>query len=228
MAVPSTGTPILERWTYRSPDTIPRFIIPDGCQDLIHWSVPGERPRWSLSLLQDGIMTAGIPQGAELVGYRFVPGTELPKPALQNLMHDRSEDPDFTIIRVADAVVCDLRVTEALSAIAELPVSVEETAGALGVSRRTLERLLRRHTGRSPVFWSQLARVRAAARAVVAGHSQAELAYKVGYSDQAHMSRAVRRWFGVSPTKLIHRPDLTEQLFVPGYDAATGEQISTR
>jgi len=233
MALHSTGTPILERWTYRSPESTLRSIVPDGCQDLIHWSVPGEMPRWSLSRLQDGILTAGIPQGAELVGYRFAPGAELSgaelsAAALQSLLHDRSDDPDFTIARVADAVVCDPQVTDALSAVAALPLSVEATAGALGVSRRTLERLLLRHTGKPPVFWSQLARVRAAARAVVTGQSQAELAYQAGYSDQAHMSRAVRRWFGVSPTELLHRPDLTEQLYVPGYDAATGEQISTR
>ncbi len=228
MAVLTAETPILERWTFRAPDTTVRAIVPDGCQDLIHWSVPGERPRWSLSHLQDGIMTAAIPQGAELVGYRFVPGAQLPESALHSLLCDRSDDPDFTIARVTDAVVCDRQVTDALRAVAELPASVEKTAGALGVSRRTLERLLLRHTGKPPVFWSQLARVRAAARAVFAGHPQAELAYEAGYSDQAHMSRAVRRWFGVSPTELLHRPDLTEQLFVPGYDSATGEQISTR
>lgn len=228
MVLHSTGTPILERWTYRSRETTLRSIVPDGCQDLIHWSFPGDASRWTLSLLQDGIMTAAIPQGAELVGYRFVPGAQLPESALQSLLSDRSDDPDFTIARVADAVVCDPRVSDALSAVAALPVRVEETASALGVTRRTLERLLLRHTGKPPVFWSQLARVRAAARGVVAGQSQAELAYQAGYSDQAHMSRTVRRWFGVSPTELLHRTDLTEQLYVPGYDAATGEQISTR
>ncbi|MCA1755086.1 MAG: helix-turn-helix domain-containing protein [Spirochaeta sp.] len=51
--------------------------------------------------------------------------------------------------------------------------------------------------------------------------SPTELAYQVGYSDQAHMSRAVKRWFGVSPSEVLKRPDLAEQLHVPGYDAAT-------
>jgi AraC-like DNA-binding protein len=226
--LPSANRLILERWAHTSTDAALRFIVPDGCQDLICWSVPGEKPKWTLSHLQDGIMTAHIPQGAELVGYRFAPGTELPEAALKELLRDLGEDPDFTIAGVSDAVRCDSRVAEVLSAVAELSLSIEGTAGFLGVSRRTLERLLLRHTGKPPVFWSQLARVRAAARALVSGIDPAELAYQVGYSDQAHMSRAVRRWFGVSPSEVLKRPDLTEQLHVPGYDAATGEQISTR
>ena len=85
-----------------------------------------------------------------------------------------------------------------------------------------------RYTGRSPVFWSQLARVRAAARSLVQEVRPPEAAYKHGYSDQAHLSRSIHRWFDVSPTELVRRRDLAGQLFVPGYDATTGEQISTK
>ncbi|TVR93223.1 MAG: AraC family transcriptional regulator [Spirochaetaceae bacterium] len=205
---------ILERWTYKSTDATLRFIVPDGCQDLIHWSIPGEKPRWTLSHLQDGLMTAHIPQGAELVGYRFAPGTELPEAALNELAHEPGEDPDFTITKVLDAVSCDSRVAEALLSVAELSLSIENTAGSLGVSRRTLERLLLRYTGRPPVFWSQLARVRAAARALVSGIDPVELAYQVGYSDQAHMSRAVKRWFGVSPSEVLRRAEHEQGLLV--------------
>jgi len=157
-----------------------------------------------------------------------VPGAEFPRNAAAELMRDRSDDPDHVIARFTDAVRRDRRTFEALCAVAKLSFGVNEAAVELGVSRRSLERVLMRHTGRPPVFWSQLARVRASARTLVSGVNLVEAAYQVGYSDQAHMSRAVRRWFGVSPSELTQREDLSEQLFAPGYDADTGEHISTR
>jgi AraC-like DNA-binding protein len=204
------------------------MIIPDGCQDLLYWVVPGMRPRWTVSHLQAGVMAVRIPQGATIVGFRFAPGTELPERVRSELMERPGDDPDHTLDAVMESIGYDQRVAESLAAVAELGTGVEDAARSLGVSRRTLERLLARHTGRAPVFWSQLARVRAAARVLVSGGDPPETAYETGYADQAHLSRSVRRWFGVSPTELLSRDDLTAQLMVPGYDAPTGEQISTR
>jgi len=64
--------------------------------------------------------------------------------------------------------------------------------------------------------------------AAALGTEPLETAYEMGYADQAHFSRSVRRWFGVRPSELMRRPDLSQQLFSPGYDAVTGEQITTR
>ena len=224
----SAEQPILQRWTHRSEGTARSVIIPDECRDLIHWSVPGKRPWWTLSHLQDGVVVADIPRGAVLVGYRLAPGAQLPQRVFDDLERCPADDPDRTIVRVIDEVRCNPRVVEALAAVAELSQTVETAAADLGVSRRTLERVLLLHTGRAPVFWSQLARVRAAARLLVAGMRLADAALETGYSDQAHMTRAVGRWFGVRPTDLPRHQNLAAQLSSPGYDAATGEQISTR
>lgn len=212
---------ILERWMYRCEATTDRYIVPDGCRDLLYWIEPGRPPRWSLSHLQEGVMPVRIPEGTTIVGYRLVPGTELAGRVLTRLTHNSSEDPDHAIAGVLEDVRCDRRVAEALSAIATVSVRVDEAADLLGTSRRTLERVLVRHTGKPPVFWSQLARVRMAARALLSGANAVETAYEAGFSDQAHLSRSIRRWLGVTPTQLVRRPDLAEQLDVPGYDAAT-------
>ena len=224
----SAEQPILQRWTHRSEGTARSFIIPDGCRDLIHWSVPGKSSWWTLSHLQDGVAVADIPRGAVLVGYRLVPGAELPQGILAELGRCPLHDPDQAIARVVGAVRCDRRAMEALAAVAGLSRSVEAAAADLGVSRRTLERVLLRHTGRAPVFWSQLARARAAARLLVTGTRPVDAAFESGYSDQAHMTRSVQRWFGLPPREIPKHPNLAVQLSSPGYDAETGEQISTR
>ena len=220
--------PILQRWVYHCSHTGDRFIVPDGCRDLLHFSTPGERPRWSLSPLQSGVMAARLTEGTTVVGYRLVPGVELPEAVLPHLLDAAEDDPDHSVTRVLDDVRLDPRAGEALATVAALSMTVAGAAGAIGASRRTLERLPVRHTGNPPVFWSQLARVRAVARALARGAEPLETAYEMRYADQAHLSRSVRRWFGVSRSELVRRPDLSQQLFSPGYDAVTGEQISTR
>ncbi|GKS76765.1 hypothetical protein AVME950_17735 [Acidovorax sp. SUPP950] len=66
---------------------------------------------------------------------------------------------------LADFTRCDTRVQEALAALAQSP-TVGAAARALGVSERTLERLMRTATGEPPRYWRALARVRRAAQAL--------------------------------------------------------------
>ena len=106
--------PILQRWTYASPRTAERMIIPDGCQDLLYWVVPGMRPQWTVSHVQQGIMAARIPQGATIVGFRFAPGTELPERVRTELMERPGDDPDYTLDGVMESIRYDQRVAESL------------------------------------------------------------------------------------------------------------------
>ena len=106
--------PILQRWTYASPRTAERMIIPDGCQDLLYWVVPGMRPRWTVSHLQAGVMAVRIPQGATIVGFRFAPGTELPERVRSELTERPGDDPDHTLDAVMESIGYDQRVAESL------------------------------------------------------------------------------------------------------------------
>jgi AraC-like DNA-binding protein len=77
---------------------------------------------------------------------------------------------------------------------------VAETASALGLSTRTLQRRLA-IAGRS--FEAVLDEVRrACAEAMLAdgGRDLAEIAYKLGYSERSAFTRAAIRWFGVPPS----------------------------
>ena len=94
---------------------------------------------------------------------------------------------------------------------------LKDAAGALGVSTRTLQREVKKQTGVSPLFWMSLARVRRAGRSLNEKSSAAETAVSCGYSDQAHLCRDIRRWFGVTPTCLANHAALLSQLDQTGY-----------
>jgi AraC-like DNA-binding protein len=56
----------------------------------------------------------------------------------------------------------------------------------------------------------------------------ADIACAAGCADQAHMTRDVVRWFGVTPAELRRNRELLGTLDQPGRGNWTGEQISIR
>ena len=93
-----------------------------------------------------------------------------------------------------------------------------DVSSQLGVRIKTLQRLVLKATNRTPTYWLLLARVRKAVKELPLSISLAELAYKHGYSDQAHLSREFKCWFAMSPSVLRSSPDVLEQLSAQGYD----------
>ena len=118
---------------------------------------------------------------------------------------------------------------QALSCLASDVSSIAQAANLLGVSVRTLHRYILQGTGRSPLFWLRLARVRKAGRAVMSSctlaeslaesqaESLAEIAFDHGFSDQAHMSREFRKWLSITPSGLRGGGMQGGQLLERGY-----------
>jgi AraC-like DNA-binding protein len=79
-----------------------------------------------------------------------------------------------------------------------------------------------------PDFWRLLGRARRAAGRIASGARLAEVADDAGYSDQAHMTRELARWFGMSPGQLRRSAPALDALLQPALGNWTGEQISTR
>lgn len=80
------------------------------------------------------------------------------------------------------------------------PVTEDETAAALNMSKRTLHRKLREY---DETFRSLLTQVRTdmASRYIVnADYSVTDIAFLLGYTDTSAFSRAFRSWYGHSPT----------------------------
>lgn len=75
------------------------------------------------------------------------------------------------------------------------------------VSPRTVERHFTRITGRSRRQVRQIARAREAAARLRTGEAIADVAYALGYADQSHLTRDVKRLTGYTPAESQRRDE---------------------
>ena len=195
-------------------------ILPDGCLDLI-WS--------DGRLLVAGPDTAAqemtSPAGRAYVGLRFMPGTgpsvfgvpadELrdsrvgldeiwPQRLVDRLTSRVGEAPDriaalvdiarprIDVDRVTDAVVAGLRAGRPVASVAQ----------AVGLSERQLLRRSLAVFGYGPKTLARILRMERALALAARGVPAVDIAVRVGYADQAHLSREVKVLAGVPLTKL--------------------------
>jgi len=208
---------ILATWEVTTKTDISSVIVPDGCRDLIMYSPTGDKPRWFISPLFDETHTVTVGSGSTMMGFRLRPGTSINEAKLlASMSNDKLEFND--ICERLDAFATrKASIEDALYGLADAK-TVQQAASETGTSPRTLQRLLMRETGRSPVYWVLLARARKAARALNSPLCLAGIAERYGYADQAHMSREFKRWFNVSPTVLKNSPSKLNRLYDEGYD----------
>ncbi len=214
---------ITDIWTARSEVNTSMAILPDGCRDLIIKCKDSHSPTWFVSPLFDQSEMVQSQARTSSIGFRLKPGIALNNDKLNHYMRSvKLNIEDQTInTNIEDMLnsvaYLDPSIEEALSCLSSDVNSVMQAASLLGVSSRSLQRLLIKQTERSPSYWLQLARVRKAAKHLTQIVPLADTADLYGFSDQSHMSREFQRWFKTSPTQLINATDLSAQLQVPGY-----------
>ena len=207
----------LDLWRFAARERTTVRVAPDGCRDLIVVVPRVGAPVSFVSALADATEAPQFDAGDRAVGVRLRPGAQVDESALRALLRDgeRSDDGDL-LAALGAAVTLDARVREALDCLQEAP-PLSSAHRRLGVSERSLERLLAQRTQRGPLFWRNLARVRRCARALAGAEPLAQLAAAQGYADQAHMTRDLRRWFGATPTQLREMPAFLATLAAPAY-----------
>lgn len=84
-----------------------------------------------------------------------------------------------------------------------------EWAGELGLSRSRLRAISFAAFGVPPGRLAQWLRLGAAARAMAGGAGLAEAAVAAGFADQAHFTRRMREWFGISPGRGLAGMEIT-------------------
>ncbi len=82
----------------------------------------------------------------------------------------------------------------------EEPLTPNQLAASVGVSKRQMERLFRRYLGTTPTHYYMDLRLKAARRLLEqTSHSIADVAFACGFSSPAHFSLRYRGMFGASP-----------------------------
>lgn len=81
--------------------------------------------------------------------------------------------------------------------------TIGEIACSLGLSQRTLQRRIREQGANFAGIVDSVRKSRAKELLAEDALPMSEIAYRLGYSEQASFSRAARRWFGVSPRHLV-------------------------
>ncbi|MGA7416735.1 MAG: helix-turn-helix domain-containing protein [Acidimicrobiales bacterium] len=85
------------------------------------------------------------------------------------------------------------------------PVVAESFQGVVdGVSTRTLQRRVARATGLTRGTIRQIARAEKAVEALGKGVSPPDAALRLGYADQAHLTRSLKRFIGQTPAQMVN------------------------
>jgi len=211
---------VLSIWEFESTADANSIVIPDGCRDLIVCRSNKQKPKWFVSPLFNTAKTVSSQKGTHLLGFRMKPGVEIQEKKL--LAAITLQNDDITIQKTQEILSSysslQSEISDALQYLASANQSIKKIAKDCGVSQRTFQRHITQATGKTPIYWTQLARVTKATRALYnKPGAYAEIAICFGYSDQAHMCREIKRWFGITPSQLQHSPDIEHQIIEHSY-----------
>lgn len=209
---------LLQQWQFTAGHPVQAPVLPDGCRDLIVRVDSRGEPNWFISDLADSAQLVNCQAGEIFMGFRMHPAAQFSDRELLAAFRqcDARENKARQIARLEQVVRLDTDLAEALEALANARRKLD-VARKVGVSERTLERLVKKATGQSPLFWRSLARARRTARQLDRQQPFAALAADGGYADQAHMTREFRRWFGVTPGQFIGNTELAVLVQASGY-----------
>ena len=211
--------PYVDRlWTSTGPAG-PRLVVPDGCIDIL---VDVDRPDAPILV---GAMTIArtVDAGASvrIVAVRFRPGRAAPflrlaASELTDRHGDRAQvpwlrvDPRDPLASLSRGLRARLRaiappdpvVAYAVDRLASPTApAIADRARDTGFTRQHLRRLFEHHVGLGPKQFGRIARLQRALAAVQRSPTAdlAELALRLGYFDQAHMTRDFRALATLTP-----------------------------
>jgi hypothetical protein len=180
---------------------------------LVFWEHDG-RPHAGVSGPETATGTAPVPEGAVFVGIELAIGHSLRGLPGSSLVDGAVEFPDTTRRSFPfagscwetpgpdDAEALVERLVRAGAIVRDPIVGEVLRGGRPDVSDRTLERRFRAATGLTRGAVRQIERAREAAHLLAAGKAATDVAAALGYFDQPHLARALRRYVGRTSTQL--------------------------
>lgn len=216
-------------WEQRVDDDHRQLVIPDPCADVVCYDDGSVRLMGPTA----NATTEKLPAGSRIRGLRLRPGavrialgvpgehvrdTSLPlydvvdRP-LANLLSRTA----FGDLRALTALrsgwpVADRRVASAVARLRS-GADVDEVTAATGLSGRQLRRLVVEHCGVGPKELHRIARLHRFLHVTEQrGTPLADAAALVGWADQAHLTRDVKKLSGLTPAALLRARGMAEKV----------------
>jgi len=157
---------------------------------------------------------ASIPQDAEFFGIQFSLGAFMPQIPLERLVDSSIDLPvsssqsfwfDSSSWQVPDFENADVFVERLVRQgllTREPNEGLLARESGLALSERTGQRRILRSTGLTRRTLRQIQRAERAVALIQEGASPRDVAWRAGYADQAHLTRALKRFVGMTPRQL--------------------------
>lgn len=208
---------VCEKWEFISNENQLVEIAPDGCRDIIFSISKNEGEKFHIYEIANSTDEITIDAGVFLMGFRLNPAAIIDYHAMKKLFFDDKIKINNMGDNINEIARIDENINEALHFFGYGNLKIETCAKYLGVSVRTMQREVLRKTGKTPIFWQQLARARKSAKSLYLSEDLIETAYDYGYSDQSHFNREMKRWFNKTPLQIAKDSDLYKMLCAPAY-----------
>lgn len=192
-------------------------IPPDGCRDII-FSAPQNKPlNWHIFDLAETNNAKIIDERIFMRGIRLRPGAIINYTRLKEILAPKPEMTTSVTCDIISALSVDISLDEALIGLGEYQTNIKTISKNLGLSMRSLQRLVGTKTGKPPQFWRSLARARNTARTLFMANEFAQISLENNYSDQSHCTRDMIKWFDKTPSQIAKAPSLHKLLCSPAY-----------
>ncbi|MFD3461876.1 helix-turn-helix domain-containing protein [Nocardia fluminea] len=194
-------------WTCRSDQVTEMTSVATETWGLVFWEQQGV-PSAAVTGPEIATSTAPVPEGADFVGIQFAVGTSLRAVTATTLVDSGIVLPDVTARgfwldgdrwetpRVDDAEALVERLVGHGVVVRDALVADTLRGLTPAITERTLERRFRAATGLTRGAVRQIERARTAALLLSAGDAPGDVIDKLGYYDEPHLARALRRFVG--------------------------------
>ncbi|MGW4598744.1 helix-turn-helix domain-containing protein [Streptomyces sp. NPDC004457] len=209
-------------WRSRSEDVCRMMSVATPHWELVFWEHRGEAQAAVLGP-EAKASPAPVPEDSVFFGISFALGTSMPHVPVSRLVGGSAEIPDVTRrslwLKGSAWHVPDYDNAEAFvrrmvrEGIVDVDPVVPAVLGGAGpdVSERTVQRRFVAATGLTQGAVRQIHRARQAAVLIQEGVPAQEVTHRLGYFDQPHLARSLKRYVGRTATQLS-APDATEPL----------------
>lgn len=200
-------------WTCTSERVTEMTSVATVCWGLVFWQREG-RAYASVTGPESRTGTAPVPADATFVGIEFAVGTSLRAVPTPVLVDAGAELPDTTrrSFRLGgvrwetpgpdDAEALVDRLVRSGVVVRDRLVTQVRRGERPAVSGRTVERRFRAATGFTQGAVRQIERARGASALLAAGHPATDVVSRLGYFDEPHLARALRRFVGRTARQL--------------------------